>query len=103
MDVEMEDPLMHVEQSETMSAHGDEAGGDVRLPGFHLTEAGIRLTLNRGRRGKPLLELWCKGCSGSTFSADTYVPSDYLEWPPQYYKLTPRMWLGSCCDKVGLS
>lgn len=81
----LDDPLQHVEQSEAASVVDAAEELQLKLPGFHLTEAGIRLTLKRPLRPKPLLEIWCKGCGRSTFSPDTYLTSDYLEWPPQYY------------------
>lgn len=58
---------------------------------LHLTPAGVRKTLNRRMREKPLLELCCHGCKRTTHSPDTYVAEDYLEWQAGYYKLTPKM------------
>lgn len=44
-----------------------------------LTAQGIRTILGRKARSKPLLQLWCKGCGGSTHCKDIFVESDYLE------------------------
>ena len=88
--VGFEDPMGHVEQSETASV-ANEDGDEPLLPGFQLTAAGVRIALNRKWRPKPLLEIMRKGCGRSTFSSDTFLSTDFLEWPPQYYKLTPKM------------
>ena len=48
---------------------------------IQLTAAGIRSILNRTSRPKPLLSLVCSGCKRTTHSPDTYIPSDFLEYP----------------------
>ena len=106
------DPLNHIEQSEVGSQidesdrdrghhhHQVPHSGQASTPdgpdlsSFHLTDAGMRITLNRVVRGKALLKLVCVGCSRTTHSPDTYIKSDWLEWAAGYYKLTPRMMLG---------
>ena len=58
---------------------------------MHLTSNGIRVTLNRPIRPKPLLSIPCSGCDRTSHSPDTYIPGDFLEWQGGYYKLTKRM------------
>ena len=89
---EMLDPLNSVECSEVASVVGGD--GTPSLVNFHLTDAGIRKTLNRPLRSRPLLKVICTGCRRSTHDCDTYIHSDPLEWSAGYYKLTPKMLLG---------
>ncbi|CAL1152413.1 unnamed protein product [Cladocopium goreaui] len=97
--VDDEDPLSVVDSQPTNLHEMQEfdqfevggcAGSSSAVP-IQLTPAGIRTILNRAHRPKPLLNLVCSGCKRSTHSPDTYIPSDFLEWAPGYYKLSKKM------------
>ena len=85
-DIDPDDPLTQLEKRTVLSSDCEGFEGNTTL---QLTYAGIRATLNRKVRSKPLLKVDCKGCGRNTHSPDTYIDVDFLELLG-YVRLRPR-------------
>ena len=75
-----EDPLASVPGD----AGADHPGAFTGIPGFRMTNHGLRQLLGKKKvRGKPLVQLQCCGCGVTTLSTCRFIDEDWIESFPQ--------------------